>query len=76
MTEARPVSEWRTLGVLEMDGSKLPAASLSASLVRGQKRNFLVYQNYQAILDYNCSNAYAVSVGLIADKIAHETPAK
>jgi len=44
--------------------------------VRGQKRNFLVYQNYQAIIEYNCSNAYAVSVGLIADKIAQELPAK
>ena len=70
MTQARPVSEWRELGVLEMNGTKLPAASLQASLVRGQKRNFLVYQNYQAIIEYNCSNAYAVSVGLIADKIA------
>ncbi len=70
MTQARPVSEWRDLGVLEMDGHKLPSASIPASLVRGQKRNFLVYQNYQAIIEYNCSNAYAVSVGLIADKIA------
>jgi membrane-bound lytic murein transglycosylase B len=70
MTEARPVTEWRTLGVVEMDGSKLPPATMPASLVRGQNRNFLVYQNYQAILDYNCSNAYAVSVGLLSDKIA------
>jgi len=76
MTQARPVSDWRELGVLEMNGGKLPAASLPASLVRGQKRNFLVYQNYQAIIEYNCSNAYAVSVGLIADKIAQEMPAK
>jgi membrane-bound lytic murein transglycosylase B len=42
---------------------------MTASLVRGQHRNFLVYQNYQAILDYNCSNSYAVSVGLLSDKI-------
>ncbi len=70
MTEARPLSEWRKLGVLEMDGTKLPPATMTASLVRGQQRNFLVYQNYQAILDYNCSNAYAVSVGLLSDKIA------
>jgi membrane-bound lytic murein transglycosylase B len=69
MTEARPLSEWRKLGVLEMDGTKLPPATMTASLVRGQHRNFLVYQNYQAILDYNCSNSYAVSVGLLSDKI-------
>ena len=69
-------SEWRELGVLAIDGTKLPAADLPASLVRGQQRNFLVYQNYQAIIEYNCSNAYAVSVGLIADKIAAEAPGK
>jgi peptidoglycan lytic transglycosylase B len=69
MTEARPLSEWRKLGVLEMDGTKLPPATMTASLVRGQHRNFLVYQNYQAILDYNCSNSYAVSVGLLSDRI-------
>jgi membrane-bound lytic murein transglycosylase B len=33
-------------------------------------RNFLVYRNYETLLAYNCSNAYAVSAGLIADAIA------
>jgi membrane-bound lytic murein transglycosylase B len=28
-----------------------------------------VYHNYEAILDYNCSNHYAVSVGLLADEV-------
>ncbi len=69
MTEARPVSEWRALGVLAIDGARLPQATIPASLVRGQQRNFLVYQNYQALLEYNCSNAYAVSAGLLSDRI-------
>jgi membrane-bound lytic murein transglycosylase B len=71
MTEPRPISEWKRLGVTLPGGRPLPSGSLPASLVRGQQRNFLVYRNYEAILSYNCSNAYAVSVGLLADRIEH-----
>jgi membrane-bound lytic murein transglycosylase B len=70
MTQARPLGDWRELGVLAVDGTKLPTADLTASLVRGQKRHFLVYQNYNAILEYNCSNAYAVAAGLLADRVS------
>ena len=31
---------------------------------------YLLTNNYRAILDYNCSNFYAMSVGLLADAIA------
>ena len=33
-------------------------------------RAFLLTTNYRTILDYNCSNFYALSVGLLADAIA------
>ena len=33
-------------------------------------RAFLLTTNYHAILDYNCSNFYALSVGVLADAIA------
>jgi membrane-bound lytic murein transglycosylase B len=69
ITEARPLSEWKRLGVTLPGGRPLPAATIAASLVRGQNRDFLAYRNYEAILSYNCSNAYAVSVGLLADRL-------
>jgi len=69
LTEPRPVNEWRKLGVTLAGGKALPTSTMPASLVRGRTRHFLVYKNYEAILDYNCSNAYAVSVGLLADRI-------
>ncbi len=72
MTEARPLGDWKKLGVTLPGGGALPAAEMQASLVRGTKRHFLVYRNYEALLDYNCSNAYAISVGLLADTIRIE----
>jgi membrane-bound lytic murein transglycosylase B len=69
MTVARPLAEWRRLGVTLAGGQPLPRADMSASLVRGTRRHFLVYRNYLSILDYNCANSYAISVGLLADRI-------
>jgi membrane-bound lytic murein transglycosylase B len=31
---------------------------------------YLLTQNYRVILEYNCSNYYAMSVGLLADEIS------
>lgn len=70
MTEPRPLTEWRKLGVTFLGGAKPPASEMAASLVRGDHRAFLTYHNYEALLDYNCSNAYAVSVGLLSDVAA------
>jgi membrane-bound lytic murein transglycosylase B len=70
LTEPRPLKEWSSLGVTLPGGGRLPSADVTASLVRGERRHFLVYANYEALVSYNCSNAYAVSVGLLADKIS------
>lgn len=67
MTEPRPLDEWRQLGVTLPGGGALPNAAMQASLVRGLARHFLVYGNYEALLDYNCSHSYALAVGLLAD---------
>jgi len=69
MTEARPLSTWRELGVTQKDGSALPRADISASLVRVDTHRFLVYGNYEALLAYNCAHTYALSVALLADRI-------
>jgi membrane-bound lytic murein transglycosylase B len=69
MTVARPLADWAKMGVTLPGGAALPKADLSASLVRGQARHFLVYDNYHALIAYNCSHAYAVTVGTLADRI-------
>ncbi len=72
LSEPRPLKEWAALGVTLPGGGRLPSADVDASLVRGERRYFLAYRNYEALLSYNCSNAYAVSVGLLADKICDQ----
>jgi len=70
MTVALPLSEWQSLGVRSTGGGALPKADVRASLVSGTTRHFLVYSNYDALLEYNCAHAYALSVALLGDRIA------
>ncbi|MEZ5293814.1 MAG: hypothetical protein R2745_22210 [Vicinamibacterales bacterium] len=42
--------------------------SASTLLVAGA-RHFLVYSNYDAILEVRCANAYALSVAMLGDRI-------
>jgi membrane-bound lytic murein transglycosylase B len=69
MTDPRPLSEWRTMGLQTVAGGRLPASEMPASLVEAGKRTFLLYDNYEALLGYNCSHSYALSVGLLADRL-------
>jgi membrane-bound lytic murein transglycosylase B len=68
MTTPLPLAEWNKLGVRTLSNRNLPSADIEASLVMGDKRHFLVYPNYQALLEYNCVNAYGLSVGLLGDR--------
>jgi membrane-bound lytic murein transglycosylase B len=69
MTEALALSEWSALGVRTTGKEALPKSEMSASLVRAGTRNFLVYDNYSVLLQYNCAHAYALAVGLLADSL-------
>lgn len=69
MTEALTLARWRSLGVRASGRQALPKSSAVASLVRAGTRNFLVFDNYSVLLQYNCAHAYALAVGLLADQI-------
>lgn len=69
----KPLSEWRKLGILGVDGKPLPNTQIKASLINldGEKgHNFLVYDNYHTIMHWNKSTSFATSVGLLSDAIA------
>jgi membrane-bound lytic murein transglycosylase B len=69
MTVALPMTRWEELGVRLTGGAALPKTELTASLVSGSSRYFLVYDNYNALLEYNCANTYAIAVALLSDRI-------
>jgi membrane-bound lytic murein transglycosylase B len=69
MTLPQSLAEWRKLGLTTADKKPLPRADLTASLIRDGRRAFLVYDNYEALLDYNCAHTYALSVALLADRL-------
>ncbi len=69
----RSMAEWRALGVAPVD-RPWPGDHVQATLLEpdGEGRTaYLLTGNYRVILDYNCSNFYALSVGLLADAVDH-----
>jgi membrane-bound lytic murein transglycosylase B len=69
MTVPQPLATWRKLGLRTAAKAPLPHAEIDASLFRQGRRAFLLYDNYEALLDYNCAHTYALSVGLLAAKL-------
>lgn len=69
-TQWKTVSEWRALGV-SPQGQIAPDTLASVFQPDGPGTPaYLLTGNYRVILQYNCSNFYALSVGLLADEIA------
>ena len=73
MSAVVPLARWQQLGV-RLPPSASKSGSTTAALVSGTSRHFLVYPNYDALLAYNCAHSYAVSVGLLADRIGTGVP--
>lgn len=66
----KPVSQWRALGVVPQ--APIADATMATLFEPDGVGNgaYLLTGNYRVILQYNCSNYYALSVGLLADEIA------
>ena len=68
----KTLAEWQALGLRRADGSDLPQAAMSGSVVLpgGEEGPaYLVYGNYRTIMRWNRSYYFATSVGLLADRI-------
>jgi membrane-bound lytic murein transglycosylase B len=66
------LAEWKAKGVI-VAGYPAPADNELTQLIEPDGLGMTAYlltSNYRAILDYNCSNFYAMSVGVLADAIA------
>jgi lytic murein transglycosylase len=65
------VREWRALGIQPLGGS-LPSDATLATLIEPDgpgTGGYLTYGNYRAIMRYNCTNFYALTVTHLADAI-------
>jgi len=68
----RPTGEWSRLGVRSVDAGPLSGRESEASLVMPEGANgpaLLVYANFRAIMKWNPSTYFAVSVGYLSDSI-------
>lgn len=65
--------DWRALGLVPAAGRSWPADEAAlATLVEPDGPGapaYLTFGNYRALLEYNCSNFYALSVALLADEL-------
>lgn len=67
-----PLARWQALGVRQTNGAALPGRTLQASLIQPDgpgTQAYLVYANFRVILAWNNSQAFAVAVGTLSDRL-------
>lgn len=67
LSEPLPIRNWSGAGVRQTAATD---RQVEVSLLRAGAGIYLVTQNYEALLGYNCAHAYALSVARLADGIA------
>ncbi|MCZ4336908.1 lytic transglycosylase domain-containing protein [Shewanella colwelliana] len=71
----RTFAQWQESGVTRFDGSALPnVPSMQVSLIMPEgisSRKYLVYDNYRALLSYNPSDYFALSVTYLSERIKY-----
>ena len=68
----KKINDWSKIGIKKIDGANLPLVNINAKLLivdKMRKNSFLVYNNFETLLKWNRSNYFALSVGLLSDKI-------
>jgi len=73
LNTTKTVNEWQALGVRTATNEDLPDSTMTASLLLPMGYNgpaFLAYRNFRAILRWNHSILYALSVGHLSDRLA------
>jgi len=68
--------EWRRLGVRRADGRPFPASGNGILFFPSGAKGpgFIVTPNYDVLKEYNNSDAYAIAVGHLADRLAGAGP--
>ena len=72
-TIEKPVRGWAAMGVKRANGQPLPASDEPSSIIlpagwRGPA--FILYPNFKAVMNWNRSTLYALSISILAQQIA------
>ncbi|MPZ38824.1 MAG: lytic murein transglycosylase [Rhizobiales bacterium] len=73
----KTIAEWEKVGIRRAGGKAFPRATDRAFLLMpagGQGPAFLMLQNFRAIMKYNPSEAYALAIGHLADRLRGGEP--
>ena len=73
ITHRMPVADWASLGVQTADGGALPDAAGPAAVVLPQGWQgpaFMVFDNFDVVMDWNRSQNYALAVAQLAQQVA------
>jgi peptidoglycan lytic transglycosylase B len=76
-SEMKTMAEWERAGIRRAGGKPFPRASDRAFLLvpaGAQGPAFLTLQNFRAIMKYNPSEAYALAIGHLADRLRGGEP--
>ena len=76
-TQMKTMSEWEKAGIRRAGGKAFPRASDRAFLLvpaGAQGPGFLMLQNFRSIMKYNPSEAYALAIGHLADRLRGGEP--
>jgi membrane-bound lytic murein transglycosylase B len=71
----KPLSDWAAMGVTTASGAALPDNTDSAALYLPAGAHgpaFMLFDNFRVILKYNNAAAYALAVGMLADRMASD----
>ena len=76
-TVEKPVRAWAQMGVKKAGGAALPSSDEPSSIIlpagfRGPA--FILYPNFKAVMNWNRSTLYALSVAILAQQIAGGAP--
>lgn len=69
----KSLAEWQRIGVRRSDGRNLPQVDIAGSIIMPDGAGgpaFIVYENFRAILKWNRSDYFALTVGYLSDRIA------
>jgi membrane-bound lytic murein transglycosylase B len=72
-TVDKPVREWQRMGVRLAGNRPLPDSGEPSSIIMPASHRgpaFIIYPNFKAVMNWNRSTLYALSVGILAKQIA------